>query len=186
MIQKSKEKLQSVGALDPKIKAELLDDIRDVASFSIDEETWQAVLQLFRLKWEEEQELHPEVKKRVLLFMQYFFDQWVTNVDVNRWYQGCNPCHVITNCSLEAVNNVLKQEYTKRQKVSLPVVFGELGAYLVENSRVSKKLVEDQPTQQKLYEAAEPLWKTRSAAREEGFWPELLRKNTLRSDGVTR
>ena len=31
MIQKSKEKLQSVGALDPKIKAELLDDIRDVA-----------------------------------------------------------------------------------------------------------------------------------------------------------
>ena len=88
MIQKSEEKLQSVGALDPKIKAELLDDIRDVASFSIDEETWQAVLQLFRLKWEEEQELHPEVKKRVLLFMQYFFDQWVTNVDVNRWYQG--------------------------------------------------------------------------------------------------
>ena len=50
MIQKSKEKLQSVGALDPKIKAELLDDIRDVASFSIDEETWQAVLQLFRLR----------------------------------------------------------------------------------------------------------------------------------------
>ena len=57
-------------------------------------------------------------REDLLQFRDYFWQQWMG--DLNGWYEGFSSIHPSTNNGLEAINKVLKDSYTLRDRLPLP------------------------------------------------------------------
>ena len=95
MLQNVKDHLRGVEARSEDVKNAILDDIRVIASNSLDRDTWTTVLALFKTKWETAEFEDEELPRRIKVFLAYFFESWVFDADKANWWQGMNPNHKV-------------------------------------------------------------------------------------------
>ena len=129
------------------VKNAIPDDIRVIASNSLDRDTWTTVLALFKTKWETAEFEDEELPRRIKVFLAYFFESWVFDADKANWWQGMNPHHKVNNCALEGVNSTIKRLYTKHEKLDLGHLIDEMSRYLVDHLRESKRDVKQKHTE---------------------------------------
>ena len=162
MLQNVKDHLRGVEARSEDVKNAILDDIRVIASNSLDRDTWTTVLALFKTKWETAEFEDEELPRRIKVFLAYFFESWVFDVDKANWWQGMNPHHKVNNCALEGVNSTIKRLYTKHEKLGLGHLIDKMSHYLVDHLRESKSDVKQKHTEDKLLQAARVLEEQRN------------------------
>ena len=172
MLNNVKDHLRGVEARSEDVKNAILDDIRVIASNSLDRDTWTTVLALFKTKWETAEFEDEELPRRIKVFLAYFFESWVFDADKANWWQGMNPHHKVNNCALEGVNSVIKRLYTKREKLGLEHLVEEMSRFLVDHLRESKRDLKQQHKEDKLLEAARVLQEQRNLALSNGLAPK--------------
>ena len=118
MIKNAKLKLTRIKAVDESYFSKLKEDIFKLRLLPPDEESFDALVRLFVEKWTDKNRL-PECLHELLTdFCTYFVDQWCTG-SLKFWFQGANPSSVVTNNSIEALNQVIKTKYTLKQRLGL-------------------------------------------------------------------
>ena len=123
---KMKDKLGGVKREDPTMASNILKDITTLQSGAPDEESFFVIFGLLRKKWTEDKIYYSEtLRQRVCGFFTYMEDVWMSD-DLKNWFKAANPMMCSTNNSLEAMNNVLKRDYTKRKRQSMPHLFGTM------------------------------------------------------------
>ena len=121
---KMKEKLGGVKREDPTMASNILKDITTLQSGAPDEESFFVIFGLLRKKWTEDKIYYWErLRQRVCEFFTYMEDVWMSD-DLKNWFEAANPTMCSTNNSLEAMNNVLKRDYTQRKRQSMLHLFG--------------------------------------------------------------
>lgn len=94
------------------MRANLLQDLNALScAWTVD--VFQKALLLFFQKWE------ANVDAKVKAVILHFKTEWCNKEKVNQW--ACCFCknHVVNNNSLESTNNVIKQEVTQRQLLTI-------------------------------------------------------------------
>ena len=110
-----------------KLYHEFVEDVQTIANFSVDEESWDIVVELFFAKWKDvpkKVKLREEVKAALATLLEYFGENWCDNSDLKLWYQGANPFMNTTNNALESNNRVLKSPgHSNHQMLGLDELF---------------------------------------------------------------
>ena len=173
-----------LSAVDTRIASSLTRDIRDLAAFSIDEDTNNLLLRLFKEKWTKlPDDMAAETKMKIEEFINYFFATWVNDSARRKWFQGASPCHAYTNNSLEGSNSIIKRDFTIREKLSLPQLLKELGDYLLDKTNLSMKNVARKSTKEEVYNATSLLWSVRNSLPDDDVHRVMPFKNVLRNSG---
>ena len=186
MLNNVKDHLRGVEARSEDVKNAILDDIRVIASNSLDRDTWTTVLALFKTKWETSEFEDEELPRRIKVFLAYFFESWVFDADKSNWWQGMNPHHKVNNCALEGVNSVIKRLYTQREKLGLEHLVEEMSRFLVDHLRESKRDLKQQHKEDKLLEAARVLQEQRNLALSNGLAPKPTKPVVIPTKPVIR
>ena len=173
-----------LSAVDTRIASSLTRDIRDLAAFSIDEDTNNLLLRLFKEKWTKlPDDMAAETKMKIEEFINYFFATWVNDSARRKWFQGASPCHAYTNNSLEGSNSIIKRDFTIREKLSLPQLLKELGDYLLDKTNLSMKNFARKSTKEEIYNATSLLWSVRNSLPDDDVHRVMPFKNVLRNSG---
>ena len=173
-----------LSAVDAKVASCLTRDIRDLAAFSIDEDTHNHLLRLFKEKWTNlPDDMAPQTKMKIEEFIAYFFATWVDDLARSKWFQGASPCHAYTNNSLEGSNSIIKRDFTIREKLSLPQLLKELGDYLLDKTNLSMKNVARTNTKEEVYNATSLLWSVRNCLPDDDVNRVMPFKSVLRITG---
>ena len=126
VMEKVTAKLSPVRALDPDMSRAIQDDIRIIQAGSLDENMFILLLSLFQRKWTGMTMTNSTLKEKVLNFITYFLKVWGRDSDTRKWFQGANPQSSSTNNANESQNNVFKQDFTDRKRLSIPDLFDKL------------------------------------------------------------
>ena len=118
MIKNVKLRLTKLKSVDESIFSRLKEDIFKLRLLPPDEESFDELVRLFVEKWTDKNKLPECIHELLSDFCTYFVDQWCTGA-LKFWFQGANPSSVVTNNSIEALNQVIKTKYTLRQRLGL-------------------------------------------------------------------
>jgi hypothetical protein len=117
---------------------EIMQDI-ETMQISRNSKQFQIATQLFLKKWKNESS-----------FLEYFSNEWL--LSKNGWHEGVQMYAPSTNNALEAVNRIIKDEYTLRERLVLSrftvVVFDIVRKWSKERdpSNINAKIYKQEPT----------------------------------------
>lgn len=146
MMKNCNTRLSGVRAKDTDVAKDILDSIRSVADYSIDEQTLMVSLALMYRKYMQEYTYKVTgTKTQVLDFLKYFRAEWTKKPEQFKWWAGANPAHARTNNACERANRTVK-EFTHNQKLGLSdllnkVIFPFDSLISTSTSKSSQKLL---------------------------------------------
>ena len=134
-----KEKLCGVKSEDPTIAKNILYDISILQSGAPDEESFNVIFGLLRMKWLDEKIYYTDsCRKRVDDFFSYMEEVWMCD-DLKNWFEAANPMMCSINNLLEGANNLMNRISTDRKRFSMSHLFDIMNGLLVQWSSNMKE-----------------------------------------------